>query len=928
MSPTDTLAPEGELHVPHQKFTLDNGLQVIVHEDHGSAVAAVYVCYHVGSAREEPGRSGFAHLFEHMLFQGSQHVAEDGHFRLVNEAGGTLNGQTSFDRTLYFETLPANQLELALWLEADRMGFLLPAMTQAKLDNQREVVRNERRQNYEIRPYGEASGALHAALFPAGHPYHWIPIGSHADLEAATLGDIDRFFRRWYGPNNATLSIGGDVDTAEVLELVRRYFGPIPRSGPVNEAGEIAIPDVPRLPAQLAETQRIELVDQVQLPRIVFAWPAPAQGEDDESAMDLLAMVLSENRSSVIDRALMVDELLAREVYISNHAGEVAGRLSITVTAAPGVELDTIEARIHDLLDGVVRDGVDPDQLQRMKTRLESRFVRSLETVSGRTRALAESNSMTGDPLRFLDRIERLRAVTAQEVHDVLRRYLAGRPCVALTITPGEKPEPTASEAAAGSPSSSPGRSADPAPAAAIVDEFDRGVPPAAGPMPEFRPPAIWTAPLSAGSAVWGTPFEGVPLTRLLVAVPAGRTHESPATAGLSALTADWMHEGTQGLSSTELSDALDALGADLEVISGQDEIQVAVTTLDEHLSASLDLVRDVLLEPRFSEEDFARVREQRLNAIDARQDSINAIAEDVWRRLMFGADSVHGQPSSGRRDAIAASDPRTAAEFHAAALARGGSRICLVGATGPEDAERALAPIAAGLATVAPAARDEVPPVPPAAATTGCIHFVDRPGAAQSELRVGHMSVSSLDPDHDPLSVLNYVLGGTFTSRINLNLREDKGYTYGARSGFTGGLRPGPFTAGASVHTQFTAESVRELMAELRGIRDGVRPEELEFARRALTQALLRRFESSAERLQLANGVSRYGRPLDWPRLRMESLNTLTLADLDALAQRHVRPDEMSILVVGDAARVRADLEALDLGPVVLLETDGSPAT
>jgi len=910
MSTTRTSRPRAELQVPFEEHELANGLHLILHEDHASPVVAVYLCYHVGSAREELGRSGFAHLFEHMLFQGSQHVAADGHFRRISEAGGTLNGQTSFDRTLYFETLPANHLELALWLEADRMGFLLPAMTQAKLDNQREVVRNERRQNYENRPYGEASGAVHAALFPAGHPYHSIPIGSHADLEAATLEDLERFFRSWYGPNDATLAIGGDFEPRVARALVEQYFGPIPR-GP-------AIPPVPRRPARLAETCRIELRDRVQLPRIVFTWPAPALGEDDETAVDLATMILSENRASVFDRALTIDELLAREVFISNNPGEVAGRLSVTVTAAPGVELATIEARLCELLAGVARDGVDPDQLARMKTRLRSRSIQALETVSGRTRALAESRAMTGDPAYFLERLRRLQQVTAEEVHAALLRYVIDRPAVLLSILPGEK------HRAPEEPVPAPARPPLP-PRAAIADAFDRSRPPGAAPRSPFAPPPVWTRDLARAAAI-GTTLPGVPLTRLLVGVPAGRIRESGDRAGLSLLCAEWMNEGTRRLSTTAFSDAQDALGADLRLLSGEQEIQVALTVLDEHRDDAVELLRDVLLEPRFDGADFTRIREQRLQAIDARQDRITAVADDAWRRLLFGPEDPLGRPLGGRRESVAALEPHDAAEFHRTALARGGARICVVGDLDGDATAAALAPVVRGLGDsdadrTSPDASEELP-----ARGAGRIHLIDRPGAAQSELRIGHLSVSSLDPDFYPLAVLNFVLGGTFTSRVNLNLREEKGYTYGARTGFAGGLRCGPFTATASVHTQFTAESVHELLDELQRIRRGIRPEELEFARRSLTQAMLRRFESSSERLRLVNGISLFGRPTDWPKVCLDRLETLTTAELDDLARRYVRPDDLAVLVVGDAERVRPGLEALGRGPVVELDGHGEP--
>lgn len=415
---------------------LDNGLRVLVHPDPSAPVAAVYVGYHVGSAREEPGKTGFAHLFEHLLFQGSAHVPSDGHFRHVTQAGGTLNGNTSFDRTLYFETVPSNQLELALWLESDRMGFLLEAMTQQKLDNQRDVVRNEKRQNYEQRPYAKAHEKLAEALFPAGHPYAHIPIGSHEDLIAATLDDVARFFGRWYGPNNATLGLGGDVEPERALELARAWFGDIPRGPDVEPP--------PRQPVRLGRERRVVVEDKVVLPQLTLAWPTPPAGERDEAALAMLAMVLSASRASVLDRALTIDQVLARSVSCGSLPGDVAGRFVITATAANGVTLDQLCARTFELLEGLRRDGIDPQLLQRMKNRFEADFVRSLDTASGRTQALVLSDCLRGDAAAFAAETERALAVTPVDVRDALVRHLLEQPAVVLSVVPEGRPQEAA----------------------------------------------------------------------------------------------------------------------------------------------------------------------------------------------------------------------------------------------------------------------------------------------------------------------------------------------------------------------------------------------------------------------------------------------------------------------------------------------------
>ncbi|MCZ6598038.1 MAG: pitrilysin family protein [Planctomycetota bacterium] len=418
------------MDIPFEKHELGNGLQVVLHSDRSAPLAAVYVYYHVGSAREERGRSGFAHLFEHMLFQGSEHVPESDHFRLIQEAGGTLNGTTSEDRTNYFETLPSNHLELALWLESDRMGFLLPAMTQAKLDNQRDVVKNERRQSYDNRPYGLVRETLRKEIFPVEHPLHWTPIGSMEDLDRAGLEDVAAFFRRWYGPNNATLAIGGDFEPSHALALAERWFGPLPRGPEVH-------PLAPQ-PSPLAETRRVTLQDRVQIPQVTLAWPTVPSWHPDEAALNLLADVLSANRSSVLDRALLIDEELAARVTILHRALEVAGILTIDLRPRPGVTLETLERRTDELIREAVERGIEPERLQRLKTAREAQVLVALDTVSARTNALAHYNTFRGDPGALAADLARHDAVTPEEVACVAREYLIDRPRVVLSVVPRE----------------------------------------------------------------------------------------------------------------------------------------------------------------------------------------------------------------------------------------------------------------------------------------------------------------------------------------------------------------------------------------------------------------------------------------------------------------------------------------------------------
>ncbi|MCK6445400.1 MAG: insulinase family protein [Planctomycetes bacterium] len=897
-----------DIAIPYQKFVLQNGLEVIVHEDHSDPVVAVYVYYHVGSGREVPGRSGFAHLFEHMLFQGSQHVGDDQHFKLVAEAGGTLNGSTTEDRTNYFEVLPSNQLELALWLEADRMGFLLPAMTQAKLDNQRDVVKNERRQNYENRPYGQAEGVIAAALYPPDHPYSWLTIGSQEDLSAATLDDVKAFFARWYGPNNATLAIGGDVDASTALALAEKYFGAIPRGPSVDKP-------LPR-PTVLAESKRIVMEDRVKLPQLTFVWPAVPAYSEDAAALDFLASVLSTNKSSVLDKALTIDAELASEVSAFHQASEIAGTFAIEVKPHPGVTLETLAKRIDELLAELDRNGVDPEHLQRVKNRYEAGFVRRYETVSSRTSMLANYNTFLKDPGYYRTDMERHLAVSTDDLRRVLRTYVLGKSRIELSVVPTGKLD-----------AALPGSKSDVKwSAPSVAKEIDRTQKPAAGPAPTFRSPKVWHAKLANGVSVTASPWNELPVSTLSLSVPAGRILETPKTLGLASLVAEMLEQGTQSLSSVAFAEELDGLGASLSVRASDDEITFSLSCLDKHLPKALGLLGEVILAPRFAQEDFARLQKERLLAIDTRGDQIRVLAGDAYRRLLWG-EHVLGLPASGTRESVAALKLDDVKGFWRTHGGPNGARLVYVGAKGEKELVELFAPLTARWKqspTVAEAS-SRTEPKPVAIAKTR-LYLLDKPGAAQSELRIGHPSVSATDPDFYPLQVLNYPLGAAFSSRVNMNLREDKGYTYGARTSFDAGVRPGAFTASAAVKTADTAPSIVEFMKELTKIREGITAEELAFTQDALLSSANKDYESTRALQSLVERISELGYPDDYVDRRLGYLRSVKLADLNALAPKAIHPDAMVILVVGDKAKIGAELAQLGYGEPIELDPWGVP--
>lgn len=879
--------------LPYEKYVLENGLEVVLHEDRSDPVVSVYVYYHVGSSREDEGLSGFAHLFEHMLFQGSANVMDNDHFKLIQEAGGTLNGTTNQDRTNYYETLPANQLELALWLEADRMGCLLPAMTQEKLDNQRDVVMNERRQSYENRPYGLVYENVLEALYPRGHPYSWPTIGAMADIEAASLDDIARFFRRWYGPNNATLAIGGDFDPARAKELVQRYFGPIPR-GPAVDRPE-------PLPARLKHTRRVLLEDRIRQPQLTLVWPTVEAWHENEAALDLLTDVLSANKSSLLDRVLMIEEQLSSRVMIAHSSQERAGKLMLELRPFEGVSLDALERRVHQLIEQFVREGVDPARLERLKNRREGALLRAFETVSSRTNRLAFDNCFSGDPGRIDEDLARHRAVTAEELVSAAKRYLFDRPYVAVSCVPMGRIELAAS-----------GRTG---PQEKDEVELCRSVKPAPEPERPFVAPPVWRTEIADGPAVLGTPYEKLPLTRISLSISAGRLLETQAKLGLCSLTAEMLEEGTQRHSGTELQDELDGLGAELFIRPDDDHLRIELAVLNEHLPRAADLLVEVVRQPRFDEEDFERIRRQRLVDIQTRADRIGEVASEAFAALTYGRETIKGSPEYGTKESIGALSRDDVRRFWREHVHLQDATLSIVG-------DRDAAGCRELFARLVGAGETPTPPAPEMFQSQAFpkgirLHIVDKPGAAQSELRIGHRALARTDPDFFPLFVLNYMLGGSFTSRLNLNLRENKGYTYAVHSNLTGGLTPGNFVVGCAVETAVTGPAVSEVITELKGIHEGVKASEVDFTRRALAQAIGCSLESAHARLGMLENIARYSFPEDYTAQRIKWLATFTAADMDALAARYLVQENLICLIAGDKDKVAPQLEALGLGPV-----------
>jgi zinc protease len=907
-----------DIVIPYSKYRLDNGLTVIIHEDDSDPLIHVDVTYHVGSAREEPQRSGFAHFFEHMMFQGSEHVGDDEHFRIVTEAGGTMNGTTNNDRTNYFETVPSNQLETMLWLESDRMGFLLNAVTQEKFEIQRATVKNERGQNVENQPYGRFNEVNSAALYPPEHPYSWPVIGYPEDLDAATLDDLKRFFLRWYGPNNATLTIGGNVDVDQVLGLTVKYFGAIPAGPAVQKA---------QWPAPMPDTDRyVSYVDKnIRFPALLFTWPTVPLDHPDRIALDALNDIIGVGRKSFLYKEFILTQK-AIDASGFNNTMELGGTLTFFVLPFPGTSLNQFETELRAVLGNFGSASISDDDLQIFKAGREAGLINSLASVGGKVSQLAFNETFLGNPNRIQQELDAIRALTREDVVRVFETYVKDKPAVIQSVVPAAAPDSQTQADNYTLPARLARIDGEEAPLELreVASAFDRAVKPDPAASPLVIMPPYWEQELANGIDVIGTASAEVPMVNLRLVFRGGHLLEDPARYGLASLTAAMMNEGTENFSAEEFEMELQKLGSRIGVGSGNETTTITLQTLQRNLDPTLALLEERLFRSAFTQADLDRLRQQYIESLEAEKEQPSSIAANVYRKLIYGDAHAFSVSSDGDIATLQAITLDDIAAFSQQSLVSQALDVTVVGAIAQDE-------IVAKLDFLANLPNEAVnlnaqPATPQLAG--GTLYLVDKPGAAQSEIRIGYMGSLTYDPtgEYFERSLMNYVLGGAFSSRINLNLREDKGYTYGARSNFSASKLPGPFTASASVRTDTTADSVVQFVNEITGYRDaGITPEELQFTKDAIGQSEALDYETPGQKASLLEQIITYDLESDFVRRQLELINGLTPERVNELARRHLPVEDMIILVVGDKAAINDSLVALGY-EIVELDTEANP--
>jgi zinc protease len=901
--------------LPYEKYTLPNGLEVILYENHKLPLVAVDLWYHVGPVNEMAGRTGFAHLFEHMMFEGSEHVGEKAHFKYLEGAGATdINGTTNYDRTNYFETLPSNQLELALWLESDRMGFLLETLDRAKLTNQRDVVRNERRQG-EGTPYDLADEAVGHLLFPKTHPYYGNVIGSHADIEAARLNDVRDFFQHYYTPNNASVAIAGDFDRAKVKALVDKYFGPIPR-GPEVEKPAVVTPPI-------QGERRATVTDTVQLARVSMAWLTPEAFKPGDAEADFFMRVLGGGKTSRLYRKLVYEQQIAQSVECGNEALTVTSMANCDVTARPGVKPEDLEAAIDKEIALLREKGPTQAELDGARTEYLTAKIRGLQRLGGFggvADMMDRYNQYLGDPGYLPKDIARYQAVTTGSVREIGQKVFGKDQRVVVYAVPGKKviedvprsPEDTDAKVTVAPPYS---------------QEFEtaqswRKDPPKAGPAPELHLPVPKTFALKNGLKVYLVEEHTLPVISAALVDLAGGEENPADKPGLAAFTARMLTEGTSSRSSVELADDVDSIGAQLETNASEDEAGASIGALSNNTDAAFALLSDVSLHPAFKAEEVERIRKQRLVAIQQEGDEPVLAAQRVGQKALYG-DHPYGYRPIGTTASVKAITREELQRFWSDHYAPGNAALFLAGDV-TEAAARRLAEKDFGGWTATGGARAAQIPQAPAAPARRIV-IVDKPGAPQTALIAFGLGVPRSTPDYPAVNVLNSVMGGLFSSRINMNLREKNGFTYGGFSFFFFYRGDGPFVAGAQVRTDVTGPAARELFVELNRMRtDPATDDELRLAKENALRSLPGHFETAAATAELMSEIFTYGLPVNYYQALPQQYAAVTSAEVEKAAQDHVHPENLIVVAVGDRAKIQPELEKLNLGPIELRDESG----
>lgn len=906
--------------IPFETYELENGLKVIFHKDTSDPVVAVSLTAHVGSAREKPGRTGFAHLFEHLLFLESENLGKGGLDQLSARIGGSgANGSTSRDRTNYLQTVPNDALEKMIWAEADKLGWFINTVTVPVLEKEKQVVKNEKRQSVDNRPYGHEFYVIGKALYPEDHPYNWQVIGSLEDLQASTVEDVSEFFRTWYTPNNVTLVLAGDFDSEQAKVWVEKYFAEIPR-GP-------EISPLEKRPAVLTESKKLFHEDNfANLPQLTMVWPAVELYHPDSYPLQVLLSLLTDGKEAPLNEVLIDEKKLTAGVGAFDYTSEISGDIILQVQGFDGTNLNNIAAAIGEGFDRFESDGIDPEDLQRIKTGLEVDFYSGIGTVLGKGVQLARYSIFAGDPGAIDQDLKRLQSVSAEDVMRVYETYIKDKPFVATSFVPKgqtdlildgstraavvEEPIIQGAEAAV-----DPNVVAtyDPTPSS-----FDRSIEPPYGAPPTISPPAVWKAELSNGLSVAGIEDNELPLVRMALRIDGGHKLDTVDTAGTANLVAQLLTRGTANRTPAELEKALDLLGASVSASAGTDGVFLNVETLARTFDETMALVEEILLEPRFDEEEFELAKARILNRVRGNRAQPVSLANAAASYVTYGADNIMATNPLGSESSLQGISLEDIKDWSASYLKPNVSTALIAGDVSQDAVIAALSGLeekwARGDVTLPELDMPEAP-------ETSKVFFYDVPGAKQSIIYFTRPALVRSDPDFNKVRTMNYRLGGGgFASRLTQQLREGKGYTYGIFSQFDAASDVGTFDIFSRVRSNVTLEAsqlVKEIMEQYPGT---YTESDLDVTKSFYSKSAARRFESLGAKLNMLGDITRYDLAEDYVASETAEVAEMSVEDMKAMANAYIKPGAMNYVIVGDAATQLERMSELGFGDPVLI--------
>jgi zinc protease len=908
--------------VNYQKFVLDNGLEVVFHIDRSDPVVAVNLTAHVGSAREIEGRTGFAHLFEHLLFLESENLGKGGLDKLSAKIGGSgANGSTSRDRTNYLQTVPKDALEKMIWAEADKLGWFINTVTTAVLEKEKQVVKNEKRQSSDNAPYGHNWLVIDQNLYPQDHPYHWQVIGSLADLQAATLNDVKQFFQRWYVPNNVTLTLAGDFDPVQAKKWVEKYFSEIKASETITPLKKRAV--------KLSKTiKRYHEDNFANLPQITRAYPTVEQYHVDSYALNVLFEYLANGKSAPLYKMLVENKKLVPNANMFHQTSELAGQVYLIARAYAGVNLDEINNGIDLAFEQFEKDGISEQDLKRILATQETSFYNQLSSVLGKGAQLAYYNIYTGDPGYAAKEIEAILGVTTKDVKRVYNQYIKNQHHIITSFVPkgklnlavqgSTKAKVTEELVVQGAE-----KQVDPNIAATYTktpSSFDRSKEPAYGESADAIVPNIWQAQLD-NMQILGIKVDEVPLVNVEIVIDGGQLLEPLGKVGMANILAQMLTSGTKTKTPEALENAIKQLGASIEVVADKEDIRISVNTLAKNYDLAMDLVKEILLEPRWDKNEFTLIKQQTISQIQQQEANPRSVADNTFSELIYGENNIRAKNILGNNHSVEAITLDDVKAFYQKNVSPNLTRVHVVGAI---DKKAVLASLSA-LKENWPASKVTVPSFTTLSQPEQSkVYFYDVPGAKQTIVNIGYPALAATDKDFYPATIMNYILGGgSFASQLTQKLREGKGYTYGIYSRFSGTKDPGIFRIFSQVRSNVTLESAQLIKEILENYAKNYSQQDLATSKGFLIKSNARAFETANAKLGLLDNISKYDWPLDYIKQREQTVKNITVRDVKTLAGKYLNPNQMIWFFVGDANTQLPRMKALGYGEPILLNPE-----